>query len=140
MNVDITIDDVRVRGVGKSFDSLGPSVFTEASCLSFVPVTRAPEPSTSGEKRSKCAEMASVYYESHGRLSVPVYLLERLVAGDLVEGPGKLSLALSGEGRSTDAVMVSGSAMVIDGTQTIVVDPKAKAKITSKHVLIELAK
>ena len=29
--------------------------------------------------------------------------------------------------------------MIIDGTQTIVVDPTATAKITSKHVLIELA-
>lgn len=29
--------------------------------------------------------------------------------------------------------------MILDGTQTLVVDPYATARITSKHVVIELA-
>lgn len=75
----------RVRGIGKSFDTLGPSVFTEANSLSFVPVNRAP--SVDG----KTSETTSVYFENGGRTETPVYLLERLSAGDLVEGPGKFS-------------------------------------------------
>ncbi|ORY72599.1 5-oxoprolinase [Leucosporidium creatinivorum] len=117
-NVDIIVDDVRVRGVGKSFDSLGDSVFTEAKKLDFKAVDR--EPSSEGKdqkQKSKCAEKASVYFEEKGRVEVPVFLLERLEAGDLIEGP----------------------AMVLDGTQTLVIDPEAKAKITSKHVMIELS-
>ncbi|KAL8283634.1 hypothetical protein RQP46_005429 [Phenoliferia psychrophenolica] len=110
MNVDIIIDDVRVRGVGKSFDSLGPSVFTEAKGLTFKTVDVAPAVD------AKCSATTSVYYESIGRTDAPVFLLERLDAGDLIKGP----------------------AMIIDGTQTIVIDPNATAKITSKHVLIEL--
>lgn len=111
--VEIVVDDVRVRGVGKSFDSLGDSVFTEVKKLSFKPADRQP---SEGKAESKCAELASVYYESAGRVEVPVFLLERLEAGDVVEGP----------------------AMILDGTQTLVIDPEATAKITSKHVLIEL--
>lgn len=91
-NVDIIVDDVRVRGVGKSFDSLGDSVFTEVKKLDFKAAER--EPSTEGKEgaqQSKCAEMVSVYYEEKGRVEVPVFLLERLEAGDLIEGPGESS-------------------------------------------------
>lgn len=28
--------------------------------------------------------------------------------------------------------------MILDGQQTLVIDPEAKAKITTKHVMIEL--
>lgn len=82
MNVPVTVDDVRVRGVGKSFESLGRSVFEEAASLSFSPLPRTPDD-------KKCAETASVYFEEGGRRDVPVYLLEKLDAGDLVEGPGQ---------------------------------------------------
>mgnify|MGYP001569237628 CR=1 FL=1 len=82
MNVDVIIDDVRVRGFGKSFDSLGPSVFTEAKGLSFQPVSGVPSDG------AKCSATTSVYYESIGRSDVPVFLLERLAAGDIVQGPG----------------------------------------------------
>jgi 5-oxoprolinase (ATP-hydrolysing) len=91
-NVDIIIDDVRVRGVGKSFDSLGDSVFTEVKRLNFKAAGREPSAHTEdGTQQSKCAEKASVYYEEKGRVEVPVFLLERLEAGDLIEGPGALS-------------------------------------------------
>ncbi|BGP37830.1 hypothetical protein JCM10449v2_001752 [Rhodotorula kratochvilovae] len=110
MQAPIIVDDVRVRGVGKSFDSLGPSVYAEARALEFAPLPRE------AQEGGKCSEEASVYYEETGRVDVPVYLLERLEAGDVADGP----------------------ALILDGTQTIVVTPGAKAKITSKHVLIEL--
>lgn len=95
--VDAVVDDVRVRGVGKSFDSLGESVFTEVKQLSFESIERKPS-SGGSEGGSKCAEMTSVYYESTGRCETPVFLLERLEAGDLIEGPGEFlptSLLLS---------------------------------------------
>lgn len=128
MNNEMTIDDVRVRGVGRSFDDLGPSVFAEAASLPFVAVPTTPE----GE--SACSETTSVYFEEGGRRDVPVFLLERLGAGDRVDGPGEWR-ALGWRGRE----LMRSAAMIIDGTQTIVVDPGATAKITSKHVLIELA-
>ncbi|SCZ97643.1 BZ3500_MvSof-1268-A1-R1_Chr4-3g07328 [Microbotryum saponariae] len=117
MNAEITIDDVRVRGVGKSFDSLGPSVWDELGSMDFREIGGE---TGQGEDRSnsKCDEMASVYFESQGRVDVPVFLLDRLEKGDLVKGP----------------------AMIIDGTQTVVVDPGATARLTSKHIVIELAK
>ncbi|GAA6037141.1 hypothetical protein JCM8097_008756 [Rhodosporidiobolus ruineniae] len=105
MDAPIIVDDVRVRGVGKSFDSLGKSVFQEANELDFRPLEQAAG-----------GETASTYFEETGRVDVPVHMLEKLSAGDLVEGP----------------------ALILDGTQTIVVSPGAKAKVTSKHLLIEL--
>ncbi|KAI5481244.1 5-oxoprolinase [Pseudohyphozyma bogoriensis] len=115
MSVPIIVDDVRIRGVGKSFDSLGDSVFTEAGKTEFKNVTREVE------KEGKCGEKASVYFEGKGRVEVPVYELE---------SEGKKNV------RTNDDLVPL--AMIIDGTQTIVVDPNGKAKITSKHVMIEL--
>lgn len=102
MDVPIVVDDVRAKGIGRSFDSLGPSVFDEASELKF-------------EQADEPAEVSSVYFDKVGRRDVPVYMLDALPAGKLVEGP----------------------AMVLDGTQTIVIDPHWVAKVTSKHLLIE---
>lgn len=84
MSVDITVDDVRVRGVGKSFDSLGKSVFTEAKELKFSAVPRE----VGKTEGSKCKETASVYFEKEGRVDCSVYLLGDLEAGDLIQGPG----------------------------------------------------
>ncbi|GAA5968138.1 hypothetical protein JCM11641_003745 [Rhodosporidiobolus odoratus] len=116
MDSTIIIDDVRVRGVGKSFDNLGKSVFAEAKELEFEPLERQVK-DCEEESKGKCAEMASTYFEEGGRVEVPVYLLERLEAGDLAEGP----------------------CLILDGTQTIVVSPGARAKVTSKHLLVELS-
>ena len=84
MTNEMTIDDVRVRGIGRSFDTLGPSVFSEAASLSFVAVSRSPA-------TGACSETTSVYFELGGRREVPVFLLERLRAGDRVDGPGEFS-------------------------------------------------
>lgn len=92
MEAPIIVDDVRVRGVGKSFDSLGQSVWAEAKEVDFRAIGR--EPAREGSEGGKCEETASVYYDGVGRVDVPVYLLERLEAGDLVEGPGALTRTL----------------------------------------------
>ncbi|SCV69133.1 BQ2448_2153 [Microbotryum intermedium] len=120
MNAEITIDDVRVRGVGKSFDSLGPSVWDELKSLEFKQIGAGKKEAGATESSSdnKRDETASVYFESQGRVDVPVFSLDQLDKGDLVQGP----------------------AMIIDGTQTVVIDPGAAARLTSKHIVIELAK
>ncbi len=46
----------------------------------------------------------------------PVFLLEKVEVGEMVEGP----------------------AMIIDATQTIVLDPASEATVLAYHVIIEL--
>ena len=76
-----------MRGIGKTFDSLGPSVFSELRTLERRPVDR-----------SSAESPYSVYFDGVGRVDdTPVYLLDKLQVGDVVQGP----------------------AMIIDDTQTI---------------------
>lgn len=68
-------------------------------------------------KRSQAASTYSVYFDRVGRVSdTPVFLLDRLTVGDEVTGP----------------------AMIIDDTQTIVVVPNARALLTNKHLYVTL--
>ncbi|KAK4053044.1 hypothetical protein OIV83_001779 [Microbotryomycetes sp. JL201] len=106
LKVPIIVDDVRVRGLGKSFDDLGPSVFDDLDKLSFELV----------DETNRAHETTSVYFEDTGRVDVKVYLLEQLQAGDELKGP----------------------CLVLDGTQTLVIDPEAQVRITSKHVVVSL--
>ncbi|KAG8215913.1 Hydantoinase/oxoprolinase-domain-containing protein [Butyriboletus roseoflavus] len=102
----IIVDDVKVRGIGKTFDSLGESVYSEVERLERRPVDRWEAVSTN-----------SVYFDKVGRIpDTPVFLLEQLKVGDEVTGP----------------------AMIIDDTQTIVVVPGAKAVLSSKHLHVTL--
>lgn len=58
-----------------------------------------------------------MYFDKVGRVAdTPVFLLDSLVVGDEVTGP----------------------AMIIDNTQTIVIVPGARAVLTSKHLYITL--
>lgn len=68
-------------------------------------------------QRSQAVSTNSVYFDKVGRVpDTPVLLLEQLEVGDEVTGP----------------------AMIIDDTQTIVVVPKAKAVLCSKHLYVTL--
>ncbi|KIJ67449.1 hypothetical protein HYDPIDRAFT_84895 [Hydnomerulius pinastri MD-312] len=97
---------IQVRGIGKTFDSLGESVYSEVTHLKTRAVDRATADSTH-----------SVYFDKVGRVNdTPVFLLDTLSVGDEVSGP----------------------AMIIDNTQTIVVVPGAKAVLTSRHLYITL--
>ena len=59
----------------------------------------------------------SVYFDKIGRVKdTPVYLLESLEVGGIVEGPG----------------------VVIDDTQTILIVPGAKAVVARRHLYITL--
>ncbi|KAI3395038.1 hypothetical protein diail_1861 [Diaporthe ilicicola] len=101
---DIIIDDVRVRGIGKSFRYAEETVDQQLKKLKRQEV--------SGKNKHSSAE---VYFEE-GRLKTPIYKLGDIQVGDVVKGP----------------------AMLADGTQTIVVTPKAEAVILQTHVVVNI--
>ncbi|KAK6841339.1 hypothetical protein PG987_002199 [Apiospora arundinis] len=101
---DIIIDDVRVRGIGKSFSYQEKTVDQQ-----LKEVKR--QDASGKEPYGK----SQVYFEG-GRKETPIYKLKDLSVGDEIQGP----------------------AMLADGTQTIVVTPKAKALILETHVIIDL--
>ncbi|ROV92745.1 hypothetical protein VMCG_09038 [Cytospora schulzeri] len=101
---DIIIDDVRVRGIGKSFRYSEETVDQQLKKLSRQEVS---------EKKKHTS--ARVYFEE-GRLDTPIYKLDELEVGDVLKGP----------------------AVLADGTQTIVVTPKAEAVILQTHVIINI--
>jgi 5-oxoprolinase (ATP-hydrolysing) len=107
---DIIIDDVRVRGIGKSFRHQEKSVDQQLKTVQRKEVaTGAQNKKQHGEKQ--------VYFEG-GRMDTPIYKLEDLETGDEVAGP----------------------AVLADGTQTVVVAPGAKALIIDTHVVIDIEK
>lgn len=59
---------------------------------------------------------SSVYFASTGNVPTPVFFLKGLQPGSRIEGP----------------------AMIIDNTQTIVVEPNAAATILSRHVILDV--
>ncbi|KAI1778339.1 Hydantoinase B/oxoprolinase-domain-containing protein [Hypoxylon cercidicola] len=103
---DIIVDDVRVRGIGKSFRYQDKTVDQQLKEVKRQAI---------GDK--KAHGKSQVYFEG-GRLETPIYKLADLSVGDEINGP----------------------AMLADGTQTIVVTPKAKALILETHVIIDLEK
>ncbi|KAJ3717870.1 5-oxoprolinase [Lentinula raphanica] len=116
----VIVDDIKVRGIGKTFDSLGESVYDEIEHLQSSNSIKAVNSADSSFKPEKADTTWSVYFEEPvGRVDdTPVFKLEKLDVGDEVHGP----------------------AMVIDDTQTIVIIPGAKAVVTSKHLYITLSK
>ncbi|KAK2615963.1 hypothetical protein N8I77_002684 [Diaporthe amygdali] len=101
---DIIIDDVRVRGIGKSFRYAEETVDEQLKKLKRQEVF--------GKNKHSSAQ---VYFEE-GRLETPIYKLGDIQVGDVVNGP----------------------AMLADGTQTIVVTPKAEAVILQTHVIVNI--
>ncbi|KAH9931741.1 5-oxoprolinase [Amylocystis lapponica] len=76
----VIVDDVKVRGIGKTFDTLGESVYSEVAKIQERPVDR-----------SKVDSTYSVYFDRVGRVKdTPVYLLPALEVGDAVEGPAMI--------------------------------------------------
>lgn len=103
---DVIVDDVRVRGIGKSFRHSEETVDKQLKALK--------QQAVSDKKKLNSQQ---VYFEG-GRQDTPVFKLEDLEVGDSIPGP----------------------AMLADGTQTIVVTPKATAIILKTHVVINLEK
>jgi 5-oxoprolinase (ATP-hydrolysing) len=68
--------DTQVRGTGRTFDTLGPSVFEELRSLQTRPADEA-----------KIDSRAQTFFDNAGRVDTPVFLLDKLEVGELVRGP-----------------------------------------------------
>ncbi|QKX60219.1 uncharacterized protein TRUGW13939_07362 [Talaromyces rugulosus] len=101
----VLIDDIRVRGIGKSTGKINESPYKELCSINQHDVTKSSEDGRS-----------SVYFAQTGWDETPIYRLESLNPGCNVKGP----------------------AIIIDNTQTIIVEPLVKATVLSRHVILEL--
>lgn len=106
---EIIVDDIRVKGIGKSFDVLQESVHSEHAKLSKDGFKKA---SSALEKASK----KSVYFEQTGRIDIPIVRLKEMKPGHGVQGP----------------------AVLVDETQTILVEPECEAHICQNTVVIQI--
>ena len=95
-NRDIIIDDIRVRGIGKSFEGLEKTVDDQLKEI---------KPKGLGE--SKRHKVSEAYFEG-GRQKTPIYKLEDLEVGDRIKGP-----AIIADGTQTIVVTPGASALVI---------------------------
>ena len=94
---DIIIDDVRVRGIGKSFEGLDKTVDDQLK-------ETKPKEVESKKQYGK----SQVYFEG-GRQETPIYKLENLDVGDRVKGP-----AILADGTQTIVVTPGASALLIE--------------------------
>ncbi|KAL1311549.1 hypothetical protein AAFC00_001669 [Neodothiora populina] len=94
---DIIIDDVRARGIGKTFDGLDQTVDEQLKEI---------KPKNVG-KGEKTYGSSQVYFEG-GRQETSIYKLEDLEVGDRVKGP-----AIIADGTQTIVVTPNASALVI---------------------------
>ncbi|KAI9683685.1 MAG: hypothetical protein M1829_004990 [Trizodia sp. TS-e1964] len=118
-NRDIIIDDVRVRGIGKSFEGLEKSVDQQLQMIE-------PRDITFGEKRYSTK---NVYFEG-GRQETPIYKLQDLDTGDRIAGP-----AILADGTQTLVVTPAASALIIDTHVIINIgEGKRSSDISTKDV------
>ncbi|WAQ86706.1 hypothetical protein PtA15_7A434 [Puccinia triticina] len=107
-SVAVVCDDVRVRGSGKSSEAEGESVAAQLARIRFAPFALPPADE---------GGFAMVFFEqTMGRVRTPVLALEKFRPGDILDGP----------------------AVLLDQTQTVVVDPDASVRFLDAHVVIDL--
>ncbi|KAI5776628.1 Hydantoinase B/oxoprolinase-domain-containing protein [Geopyxis carbonaria] len=99
---DIIVDDVRVRGIGKSNRAVDETVDQQLRALKITPVDAA-----------KVYATKEVYFDA-GRLETPVFKLDGLDVGDKVVGP-----ALLADGTQT-VVVEPGAAAVVLRTHVVI--------------------
>ncbi|KAK6605128.1 hydantoinase B/oxoprolinase [Botrytis cinerea] len=95
---DIIVDDVRVRGIGKSFQGLEKTVDQQLKEIK-------PKDVETGKKEYKRSQ---VYFEG-GRQDTPIYKLEDLDTGDRIKGP-----AILADGTQTVVITPGASALIIE--------------------------
>lgn len=100
----VLVDDIRVRTTAASKVRTEKSPLVQLREASIQDVTGAPDNTT------------KAYFDGHGRIDTPVYLLDKLDKNARVQGP----------------------AVIIDKTQTIVVVPGAVANILETCIVIDL--
>ena len=94
---DIIVDDVRARGIGKSFEGLEKTVDMQLKEI---------RPKDLGKEKRYV--VSKVYFEG-GRQDTPVYRLEDLDVGDRIQGP-----AIIADGTQTIVVTPGSTALIIE--------------------------
>ena len=94
---DIIVDDVRARGIGKSFEGLEKTVDMQLKEI---------KPKDLGKRKRYV--VSRVYFEG-GRQDTPVYKLEDLDVGDRIQGP-----AIIADGTQTIVVTPGATALIIE--------------------------
>ncbi|CAH7683094.1 Hydantoinase/oxoprolinase-domain-containing protein [Phakopsora pachyrhizi] len=108
----IVCDDLRVRGIGKSFGDKNEPLSEELRRTRFKKLDNFKDRSNEDKE-----EFGSIYFEGFGRINdVPILKLGRMKLGDEFIGP----------------------ALLIDDTQTIVIDPNVNVKILTNHIVIAI--
>ncbi|OCK80115.1 hypothetical protein K432DRAFT_404971 [Lepidopterella palustris CBS 459.81] len=95
---DIIVDDVRARGIGKTFEGLEKTVDQQLKEIK-------PKDLPKGEKQYSTGQ---VYFEG-GRQETPIYKLEDIAVGDRIRGP-----AIIADGTQTIVVTPGASALLIN--------------------------
>lgn len=122
----VLVDDVRVRGIGKSGEVTKDSdtLIQELSELDFQDqsknvnmMVREISATLVEHIRQLIPGQKEVYFANGGRKQTKVFRLDDLKPGSMVSGP----------------------AIIIDNTQTIIVVPGAQAKVLTSHVVVDLA-
>ncbi|KAL4962466.1 Hydantoinase B/oxoprolinase-domain-containing protein [Aspergillus stella-maris] len=90
---------------------------TSASAHAEAPQAELATLNTTPISASNKDDESLVYFASTGAVKIPVYFLDNLPPGTFIAGP----------------------AMIIDKTQTVVVEPNASATILSRHVILSVA-
>lgn len=117
---DIIIDDVRARGIGKTFEGLERTVDQQLKEIQPKDVGR-------GEK---VYGSRSVYFDG-GRQETSIYKLEDLTVGDRIKGP-----AIIADGTQTIVVTPNATALLIDTHVVINVgeSESSEKQLTTKEV------
>ena len=116
---DIIVDDVRVRGIGKSFGGLEKTVDQQLKEI---------KPKDLGN--DKRYSISKIYFEG-GRQDTPIYKLEDLEVGDRIQGP-----AVIADGTQTIVVTPGATALVIE-THVVINIGKSEGqdtKVNAKEV------
>ncbi|KAG0060160.1 hypothetical protein BGZ89_012496, partial [Linnemannia elongata] len=120
---DIIVDDVRVRGIGKSAQSLSLSVQEEIKTLKSAPV----DP-------SNVEGLTSIYFETGRNDKTPTYLLEKLPVGTTVAGP-----AIIMDANSAILIQPFCTGLVTSSTVVITIGDGHKSQVTTEMDPIMLA-
>lgn len=117
---DIIVDDVRARGIGKTFEGLEKTVDQQLKDIKAKDV----------DSQAKQFDVREIYFDG-GRQDTPIYKLEDLEVGDRLKGP-----AIIADGTQTIVVTPEATALVID-THVIINlgdSDSAERKVTTKDV------
>ena len=116
---DIIIDDVRARGIGRSFEGLERTVDMQLQDI---------KPKDLGE--GKRYSTSQVYFKG-GRQETPIYKLEDLDIGDRIKGP-----AILADGTQTIVITPGATALVIETHVVITIGEEENQgqKVNAKEV------